>query len=537
MAGVPPGIITPARGPDTYATQDRIQVLVVVVTAATGQTFYLRSCISFSTQKSDSGDAGSWSCSFLPRNPDVIFANSGTTDVPDDIVAYSQCAGPSDLVAIFARRISVTSDGRVERPAPFIGPSEITDFSWGDGNAASVTTLAAPTQAAQQVYDASGNLSITTPYLNPQSIGGSGNSTAGGKVQTPDLAPTSNTSCLMIGMLDGADFQQDAEGQIIGWQMNGRDLSKVFYENDTMIPASAEGAVGILPLISLALSKEGSGTQLLLDIADITVAKQSTSSTVSSTNLGSGTFSQYGFPWRNFISLARLTTGFRSFVANGKYVPFQIQQGSAWANMQELRNPPLNRLFVDEWGQIVFDDQLGAWQNQPYTTIGPTEVIAFGAGFNDSSLITFLSTFPNGSLGARYNIGTAQALGLQRNNYFVGGFIAPANPDATIVQRYGYRYSSWSSNYDLDYDSCSARREVVAFQANNLWKGRLAVRGGPYYRVGDRYLVNVESERIETSYQIWYAQAIGHQWTFGGPWITSLSLGYPPLTGSNSGTQ
>jgi hypothetical protein len=66
----------------------------------------------------------------------------------------------------------------------------------------------------------------------------------------------------------------------------------------------------------------------------------------------------YGFPWDHFLRTNLLNDGFLHFPSLGGPQIFSVQSGAAWANMQQLRNFPIARLFVNEIGQLIFDDSL-----------------------------------------------------------------------------------------------------------------------------------------------------------------------------------
>lgn len=508
---------------DSYATIDRIQTLAIFISAVTGRVFRFYGLQSLRTKKDDSGAPGTWEITALSVPRDILLGPS------DDAADYLKVAGPMDLCALYARRLVTNAETGVRESRTYpIGPASGSTLQYGKDSGATVALLGAPAQAPQQEYS-------NGDFTQYQALG------AG----LSRLLPTSRTCCLMVGMVDGVFETVNSAGQLMSFTARGRDLTKILYVNDTMVPQSTQASTvtsssgGAPPLLTYALSREGSGAQLLIDMMNILVAKTLPPATIAASGLTPATVNDYasfGYPWADFLSLKRMSTDFRSFKQEGttRYAPFSIQAGSAAANIEELRNPPVNRLFIDEWGQIVFDDQYGAWTAAPSTTIGTDQISWLNAGFDDSALITYLSTFANGSLAARSLQG--EMLGLQRNNGFIGGLAQAVNASDAHVQRYGYRYGEFTSNFDITPEAVAQRRKVLIFMHNNLWHGQALVKGNPFYRVGDRYLLDIETNRPETSKQTWYASAVTHEYTFGDNWTTTLDVAYPDLSAFTTST-
>lgn len=501
----------------TFYTQDRVETLIVAISAITGKVYRMLGCQQFNVKKDDSGNAGTFAFSVIPVDPTVNFGRS------DDAVAYAKECGPMDLIAIYARRASIKPGMHKEYGLPPIGPADNAPLSYGGDGGATVAALGSPRIPVSQSYDGNGDF---VSY-------GSGKTIA----TTRTLGSVSSNSCIFVGMLDGFDVLQDVEGNMLSASFRGRDLTKIFYVNFSFVPVTAQGAGVVSVLSNFVLSKSTSGADLLRNVADLIVSKKISQSVIASANLSASTvseLSQYGYPWRDFInSTNRMSSAFRSFGSNGRFVPYQLQSGSAWANMQEIRNAPINRLFVDEWGNMVFDDQLGAWKSAPSVTIPPQEIMMLDPGFDDSTLITFLSSRSAGNLTARYNLGGV--LGIQRNNTFVGGLASDGNgtTPAAIFSKYGYRYAELESYYDIDAAGAQQRRAVYVWMSNNIWRARAVVRGSNFYRVGDRVLMNLEGIRPEVDKQVWYITGIQHQFASNSKWEIMLDLAYP-LSPDNS---
>lgn len=482
----------------TQATVDRIQTLAIMVSAVTGQTFRFYGITNLTVGKDDSGNAGTWQFETSDIEPTVRYGPS------DDAAAYIQVSSPMDLCAIYARRLATTASGGVERLADPIGPDPYTTLQYGGDSGATVRALGRP-------------LAPITDYDGPGTS-------------------VSDASCLMVGMVDGAFERVDAQGRTVGFRATGKDLTKIPYVNFTTVPQTAQNSQAMPTLAYIALARDTSGYQLLLDALDLTVAKVFPKSAIGPNGLSASdatTFSAWGYPWRDFLSTGRLTdAAFRSFKSvDGQriYPPFKLQGGSAWANILELSNPPINRLFVDEWGQLVFDDAFNAWTAGSIYDVEPSEVQWFEAGFSDDTLITFLSTSPAGSLAGYSNI--VRNLGIARNNGFVGGLGEAKSADAAHVKRYGYRYAAVTSLFDVDYNESATRRKAIIFANNNLWRAQAIVRGRPFFRVGDRYRVKVETNRPETTNQPWYCHSVRHDIAQDQDWTVTLDLAYPPPVG------
>lgn len=484
----------------TQATVDRIQTLAVVISAVTGRAYRFYGITNLTVAKDDSGNAGTWEFETSDIAATILYGQS------DDAAAYIRDSGPMDLCVIYARRLSTTAAVTIERVADPIGPDPAAALFYGGDAGKTVRTLSAP-RPPLSGYDG--------PMMS-----------------------TSRNSCLMVGMVDSAYERIDAQGRTVGFRASGKDLTKVPYVNFTTVPQTAENSQAMPTLMYLALARETSGYQLLLDALDLLVAKSLPASIIGPNGVPASkaaTYTTWGYPWKDFLSTARMTDpNFRSFKAtDGQklYPPFTFQAGSAWANILELANPPINRLFIDEFGQLVFDDAFTAWTAGSIYDVEASEVLFFEAGFSDDNLMTFLSTQPGGSLAAKVNI--VSALGIKKNNNFVGGIGEAKSADAAHVKRYGYRFTQFTSNWDVDFNESAARRKVVIFANNNLWHGQAILRGQPFFRAGDRYRLKVETNRPETSMQPWYCRGYRHQIQADQDWTVALDLAYPPIQGAS----
>jgi hypothetical protein len=471
-------------------TISRVLFVAVAISAITGNAYLLTQILAASASKSDDGDAGSWSLT-LP----LFNALQAGLPPPQPIVEYASVASPMDLMALYAIRLPLKS----QQSANTLGP----------------------------VGSTPGNINISgLTYSDIATIVALGSAT-----------------CIMIGMVDSieetpVEMSDSPEPTL---QLDGRDLTKVFYVNDTLVPeASSASSVNttLQNPVTLAVSKTYSGTRLLLDVLDLCVAKKLSVAT-KIPNVGVPAVTQvaaqkFGYPWRNFIrtdNKTKLADGFESYTL-AEYPPFQFQDASTWANVEELRNAPSCRLFVDEIGNLLFDDTLTAWTTAAPNAVplGPDDIIMFRCRISDEDLVTYFQITPMASYVASIPMalvtGDGAALGFGQG--IAKGYIAQNAPAGNSpFTTYGYRRGTFGSYWDVTRAAAFSKMGVLSLLHNSLEHATVALRGTTAYRVGDRVLVPVTTSRTSTTNAIWYIEAISNSWSMGGAWTTTLSLRFP----------
>lgn len=503
----------------TKWSYDRPRFYALVISALTGAQYKLPSVESWSFQKSDDGASGHFSIRVPMRAEYEQIVKDGKSETE----LYAHDSSPMDLVAFYAQRQMVSDDGtHVAEPIIPIPYTSNGTFNWGDDDAVTVTALGTP-------------------------------------------------NCIFIGMLDGTRVSGSPGGEVM-LTLTGRDLTKIFEVNYTGIPDSVAaapegGKIGnsvFFQFIQLALTATYNGGAFLIAALDLLCWKQTASvdallapddpllTKIKNANAAQARalYESFGFNYHNFIRLDAFNYAYRNLKGTnyGSYAP---QLGPVWSSIMELRNAPISRLFVNELGQLIYDDQLGAWSgtcldgSDPLVTspiqygavagtIGPEDVREFEFAMDDSTMVTFLSVFGNAgtqSLGTngqniQYFLGLFQeGSGFLQN----GGMIEAASASAAHVSTFGYRYGQFESQWDLTLNEGAQRRKVIVWSHNNLNTASVTLRGRPYYRVGQRYNLMLDGQRDDISNQPWYIASIEHSGTWGEDWTTTLELRYPPF--------
>lgn len=448
----------------------------------TKQAYSIPQIDYFEYAKDDGGEAGTFAFHAPLRQAQL-------SDVASQIIMpYAAVAGAMDVIAIYATRSVVEDGGTAVLTIP-IGPSasSVSSITWG----------------------------------SPQMLS---------QLQSP--------SCVFIGMVDnatGAENAQEASAELV---VSGRDMTKVFYENDTNLPDSAQAALFFNPgtpfnTLALVIDSATSGTQLLESALDLMVAKQIPSdldSEVTSAPGGTTAFDaslqSFGFPWRNFVSTSKLNPSFINISGPNAIPPYSMNSGSAWANMDELRNTPVARLFVDETASLIFDFSSDAWVTQPVTCIiNEIEVGECDIWEDDAELVTVIQTWPMAGLAG--DLPLAQIKGVQGAATFVTQIAAPVYNAADIIANYGYRLAAFQSFWDITIPQANQRQGVLAIYHNSINFAKITVRGRPVYKVGTRVQLNVPWYRPAVTNASWYITGVSSQATFGEDWVTQLSLRFP----------
>ena len=480
----------------SYFSSDRPRFYCVAVSGFSGQVFILDDVEQFQTSKADDGSAGTFSVT-MPLRTAYDPASLGGID------AYAQVASFMDLIAIYATRQVVADFGAEVGNPPLKPPS--TEFysnvlNYGDANAATVKALG-----------------------------------------TPD--------CIMVGMSDSVDIEFTA-GEAASMQITGRDLTKIFEVNDAGLPDAASlmgggvhaAKLGIdttpsttlgFELASLSINQKNSGPTFILAILDLLVGKDVTVAGKLSTSSWGTTpalvkaYAQFGYPWRSFIRTddpVRFNLAYQP-IGPQNMPSYQPQAGPIWASILELRNPPVNRIFVDELGSLVFDSSWDAWfKYDADVAIPEAEIRSLRISYDDEDFVTFLSVLPvTAQLEA-----IAQVQGqIVQGAGFVNGLQRAKTVGESHVQLFGYRYAQFQSMYVWDIKDLAALWPVLMQVHNNCFTASLVVRGRPCYRVGHRYRVLWNTPNPLTSNALWYATKVSHSGIFGSDYTTTLELRFP----------
>jgi hypothetical protein len=384
-------------------TEDRVVFAALIITAA-GNAVRVREIESMETDKSENGDAGTWSFS---------------APLAENRAAASQI-GPMDLVALYAIRIMSDLGGLTSQSADVLnviphGTATSGGFTYGSADATIIKSLGA------------------------------------------DAA-----SCLMIGMIDAVEEDFDYQQARMTLDVRGRDLTKVLIDNDTYVPYTdaAGGDNGVASSLSaISLTRETSGTGMLLDILDVFVGKDpnriaqilanSPNVLVPKDNVLSS-IKKFGYPWRSFLRVDALIAGFKH-LGHGQFAKYSVQGGSAWTNIGELRNFPIARLFVDEIGRLIFDDTWTAWgygtdtaslsagtDGKPRKVLKVVNSEVRKATFRqaDDDLVTGITITAAAVVGADTDLASGALLS------------QPRHTTLPMIQQYGYRFVPWVSQYD-----------------------------------------------------------------------------------------
>ena len=461
-------------------TIDTPRACAIIITAA-GLVYQVGNVENFIFNKSDNGDAGDFSLT-MPLGLNKDFANQ---------------IAPMDLVAVFASRSVTWQGGRKPvgtteafHPITF-STSALTSLSYGSSSATMTDMFAAM------------------------------------------------PSCVFIGMVDTTEESQIYEGSPkASLDITGRDLTKVFLDNDTFVsyalPGSDPSKDALGNLENIVISNNSSGTALLLQALNVFCKKDPTSvgnaigaaqaTDQVAENALLAKIAAYGYPWDKFISTKLLSESFQN-LSKAALPIFQVKSGSVWANLLELRNYPVARLYVNEMGQLIFDDTLAAWTTNPVQgTIYPSDIRTCKFRQSDENVITAMSILP-----AIQTLNNAQLTAL--------GQVAQAHTPAslTTIQRFGFRYWPFTSLYDAvsDLDPSNPnnviqrRFAVLWLMKNNLWTCQITLKGTTAYRVGTRVNLATGGASSSTQMRNWYISEIGQSFSYGDDWTTTLSLTYP----------
>jgi hypothetical protein len=460
-------------------TQDRSRWRAIYISAKDGSCFAVEEIEQWTAAKKENGDAGTFTMQ-LP-----LVANAG----------LAQIISPMGLVAIFAGRISSDRFGTVTSDfAQGFGPlpSELPALSYGDTGAKTVQKLA------------------------------------------------SYPSCVFIGMVDRADEDYEIEGTPRAiLSIEGRDLTKIFIDNDTYVPYTEivggdQGAFS--SLATIVIPKNGISGKNLIQVSLDAMVKKDVSvlaklSGDPSLNQGAlAKAAKYGYPWDDFITLA-IDPAFNP-IPPQSFPNYSIQSGSAWANLDELRNYPIARLFVTEVGNLIFDFAYAQWNTQvPVMTIDPKDVMKCRFYQSDDDWVTALSLMPNNSSAGNVELSNM-------------GFAARAAVADTqsIVKRWGYRWQEFVGQYLPTGSNVSSPEDAVDHSAfwktlwtmhNDYFHCTLTVRGRAGYRAGQRVILNFGGANVVTRsttpgvVRAWYIEEVRHSGQFGDGFRTELELRYP----------
>ncbi len=457
---------------------DRTQARVIAI-CFDGTVLQLNEIEQINVTKSDTGDAGEFTISLALG-----------LNLPAAVKLQ-----PMDYIAIFVGRNSTSTGGSKAAgtnsdPFPALGPSNVQGLTYGAEGAQITKTLGA------------------------------------------------FSSCLMIGMLDVVHETQTFQGQPTATlELRGRDLTKIFLDNDTFvqysIPASdPNNDNGVASLLQIPLRTATSGTRLLLDILNV-FCKKNPPSIIPYSGAGGAQavntagyltgdalaqVQAYGYNWDRFISTAHLDINFVS-LSSDFFPTYSVQSGSVWANCLELRNFPVCRLYVDELGNLIYDDQYTVWTNPAIAgTIEAADVRSSEFWQTDEDLLTAITVIPALANCAVSEI--AALLSTARSRVPV---------DKDTIQRFGYRWTSFVSQYDSvkAFQTLDKRFKALWLLHNTLTRGRVIVKGDAKFRVGQRYQLNFGGANAATQFRSWYVTNTDHNYQFGSDYTTTLELRYP----------
>ena len=261
---------------------------------------------------------------------------------------------------------------------------------------------------------------------------------------------------------------------------------------------------------------------------------------------------QYGYDWDYFISQRLLNDPSFLHFPSGNFLPnWQVQAGSAWANIDDLRNFPLTRLYVTENGALIFDDRFSAWgfgsTPQAVTcAITPDDIRKSYFGITDDDVITTLVVMPL--------IAQIGQLALASQHQFG----QPYTLNDVAIKRYGFRYQQFNSQWDTPqgafaFSNIRARMGVLFEMHNDMHRAQLTVKGNARYRVGQRVVlqyadvngnvlwgprsksllpasVSTGGGGTSTKQQVWYVSHVaheGHDDESATDWTTLLDLRFP----------
>ena len=505
MSAVPSGFSPSTLDP---ISEDRPRFAVIIITSQS-QIIKLSEIESLQTDKTETGDAGTWSF-------------TAPLGLYSDVAA---AIGPMDLVALYADRTSTDRYG-------------ITT-----GNGLDLASIIGSNVAGSSYESAS------YPSAAPRLTYG-----APGAAVTTTLG---TAACLMIGMIDGVEETIDYEGARRELSVHGRDLTKVFIDNDTWVPYTVAQGDDVAYTSNLIIHKTSSGTQLLRYILNVFVLKDPNTILEVAARAGAQVpknlveIAAYGYPWNNFVRDDLLIAGFQS-LANGQFPNYSVQSGSAWTNIVELRNFPICRLFVNELGALIFDDTWTAWGfGSAYNLLatdpapiwlddGDVRKVSFRQG--DDDVVTALSiASPQMSAGdtqlaglatmARARVGTNASIGIFGYRYaqFTSQYDAL---NAAVVTPATAANPKGTSTTDPTQSVLDARFPILWQLHNDIWYATFTLRGNAKWRVGQRLSTDISGAAAATqplngTRKLWYITQVQHSLQWGSDWVTTLTARFP----------
>jgi len=313
----------------------------------------------------------------------------------------------------------------------------------------------------------------------------------------------------------------------------------------------------------VSFAKETSGTQMLLDMLDIFVAKNPDRIAQVINNDPNFTLSkkdvlqsiaQFGYPWRNFLRVDALIAGFHH-IGNGQFPQFAVQNGSAWTNITELRNFPIARIFVDEIGRLIFDDTWSAWGMAPPATAA--KLLSPGTDGNARQPLAVVNSEVRSISFSQADDDVLTGISIQQPLITFGDFqpasfpvfSAPQHAATSTIQVYGYRCGKFVSQYDdpqayqltpsgvptpndATQNALAARYPILWQLHNNLWEATFVLKGNVKWRAGARLSTTLGGSQAATRPQTgyskeWYIMSVTHSLSFGADWTTTVKARFP----------
>lgn len=451
---------------------DRVRMRAIVITAG-GTVLQLNELENVQTTKTDDGEAGSF-----------------TFEAPLGLnLAAAQVMQPMDLVAIYVGRNSTAisgskSAGMTGNAFPELGPNVVSSLTYGAAGAA-VTKL------------------------------------------------LGTDACLMIGMVDDIDEEQIYDGTPgATFTVSGRDLTKIFLDNDTFVPYTVASGVPVGNLLNIVVRRDQSGPSLLLHILDVFCKKDASAIAAAiaasqvESNVGSEQLAQiaaYGYPYDQFVDISAVQETLAnnpSFLQFGaaSFPNYSVQSGSVWANVLELRNWPIARMYVNELGKLIFDDTFTAWTSEAAAvTIMPGDIRALKFSTTDADMVTAMTVAPAQATFGQTEIAALVQTGRSRR---------PTN--ASTIKRFGYRWYEFISQYDSVTAQAliESRFKVLWLMRNALTRAQITVKGDPKYRVGIRALLATGGASPATQFKTWYVMSVQHNSNVTPDYTTTMELRY-----------
>jgi hypothetical protein len=495
VIGTVKGAYTSTSRQQSY-TIDQPRFCAILIPQDGSGAYLINDIESFETKKSANGEAGTW------RFTMPLLA---AAQLPNDSESLAGNISPMDMVAIYASRNSTDQNG-AQVPGTWL-------------------TLGPPVSLLTY-----GNIATTT------------------------LLGQDYQSCLMIGFVDGHEESQSEDSASATLEVWGRDLTKILIENDAAVPSmDTQDGIGafFLQVSNIVINNATSGWALLEQVLDAFVAKnpQTLAHATGESVSAFQAISKYGYPWRNFILTNLEDLNFRSIPQNVKAIYPANSGGSAWANLVALKNEPLTRLYVDEIGQLTFDDAFSAWgfgvdpivspPTMPIVTRDNIRERKFSR--NDADLITAIGIMNHNLTGASVAIANALQAGAIQTN------------EASLVAKYGFRYLEFTAEWVAPDAQASFMEAtilpVLLAMHNDLWTAEITVKGDPRYRVGYRVtLAGIDVAHSDLSLMrtprgmTWYITDVEHNGQYGSDYSTKLTLRFssaslsPPIQVSGEPT-